>query len=83
MKSKLGKLPSFRELGLDGRILEYLESEDLHTPTFIQYAFMTKYLSRPKPSYRTCAFKVDLTSPTGSGKTLAYLLPIVHSIKQS
>ena len=69
------RLPSFSHFNLHEGIFKYLESSNIHTPTFIQYA----YLSSLKENYNQIH---HITSPTGSGKTLAYMLPIINHLKQ-
>lgn len=41
------QLPSFSHFPLHSSLEQYLEARDLHTPTFIQYALLTKLHSTP------------------------------------
>ena len=68
------RLPSFHHFSFYPAIYKYLEAEDIHTPTYCQYAFFS---TLQKNTHRFYHF----TAPTGSGKTLAYLLPIISQLK--
>ena len=69
------RLPSFEHFTFHSSVNKYLEAEDIHTPTYSQYAFFT-HLAKNTHQFH------HLTAPTGSGKTLSYLLPISSDLKQ-
>jgi ATP-dependent RNA helicase RhlE len=69
------RLPSFHHFPFHDSIFKYLEASDIHTPTYIQYAFFSALAKEKNKVYH-------LTAPTGSGKTLTYLLPIISQLKQ-
>lgn len=69
------RLPSFEHFTFHSSVYKYLEAEDIHTPTYSQYAFFT-HLAKNTHQFH------HLTAPTGSGKTLSYLLPISSALKQ-
>ncbi|POS84395.1 hypothetical protein EPUL_003539 [Erysiphe pulchra] len=62
---------SFRELGLDWRILQAISKQKFKRPTPIQKQVIPLALNGQDILARAI---------TGSGKTAAYLLPIIHSI---
>ena len=69
------RLPSFEHFQLHPSLFKYLEANQIHTPTYIQYATLSAIHNNSHRFYH-------LTAPTGTGKTLAYLLPITSALKQ-
>lgn len=69
------RIPSWNHFPLDKSIHEYLSSNEIHTPTYIQYALLAS-LTRQQNNFH------HIISPTGSGKTLAYMLPIADRLKK-
>lgn len=63
--------PSFRDLGLDFRILQAISKQDFKKPTIVQSNAIPLALN---------GHDIVARARTGSGKTAAYLLPIIHSI---
>ncbi|RKF55574.1 ATP-dependent RNA helicase dbp9 [Golovinomyces cichoracearum] len=63
--------PSFRDLGLDFRILQAISKQDFKKPTIVQSNAIPLALN---------GHDIIARARTGSGKTAAYLLPIIHSI---
>ncbi len=79
-------LPSFGAYKLHKTLKEYLQDNEIHTPTSIQMALLNKlekdnYLARIEGSSMSKNQPYHITSPTGSGKTLAYLMPILNYLK--
>ena len=64
-------MTSFRELALHGRLIDYLESQDINSPTDVQDTAIPVLLAGRDAL--VCA-------ETGTGKTLAYLLPVMHQL---
>jgi superfamily II DNA/RNA helicase len=69
------RLPTFAHFPLHKSVHSFLEGNNIHTPTYIQYALLASLNNQPNAIRH-------ITSPTGSGKTLAYLLPIINALKQ-
>jgi superfamily II DNA/RNA helicase len=69
------RLPSFSHFPLHPTIFKFLEGNNIHTPTYIQYALLAS-LAKKQPSLH------HITSPTGSGKTLSYLIPALSHLKK-
>ncbi|PRW51077.1 DEAD-box ATP-dependent RNA helicase mitochondrial [Chlorella sorokiniana] len=61
-----GSAASFKDLGVDTRLVPFLESQGIHEPTDVQSGAIPAILSGDNVAVRCY---------TGSGKTLAYLLP--------
>jgi superfamily II DNA/RNA helicase len=69
------RLPSFSHFPLHSSIFKFLEANNLHTPTFIQYALLASITKKQSQLHH-------ITSPTGSGKTLSYLIPTLSHLKK-
>lgn len=69
------RLPSFSHFPLHPSIFKYLETNNIHTPTFIQYSLLASLAKKQHSLHH-------ITSPTGSGKTLSYLLPALSQLKK-
>lgn len=65
---------SFKHLNLLTSLHEYLESEEIYTPTSIQNNSIHSLLTKNHNFF--------IGSATGSGKTLCYLLPIFQLLKE-